>query len=87
MTKYELTLLLPEESEAKKIKDLISELKGKIGKEDAWGKRNLAYPIKKNNSAYYFHWLIEIDQNKVNELKKKLNFNEKLLRFLLLKVS
>ena len=87
MTKYELTLLLPEEAEVKSIKELLSSLKGKVEKEDNWGKRDLAYPIKKNASAFYFHWLIDIEQDNVNEFKKKLNFNEKLLRFLLLKVS
>ena len=86
MTKYELTLLLPEEAEVKNIKELITILKGKIEKEDTWGKRNLAYPIKKAASAFYFHWLIDIDHGNVNELKKKLNFNEKLIRYLLLKI-
>lgn len=87
MTKYELTLLLPEETEIKKIEDLIADLKGKIIQEDKWGKRILEYPIKKNLSAFYFHLLIEIEQVNVTELKKKLNFNEKLIRHLLLKTD
>lgn len=87
MTKYELTLLVPEEAELKNLKELITQFKGIIKKEEQWGKRTLAYPIKKNTSAYYFHWLIELDQSNINELKKKLNFNEKLIRHLLLKVD
>lgn len=87
MTKYELTFLLPEEAEAKNINELIRFLKGKVEKEEKWGKKALAYPIKKNLSAYYFHLLINIDQNNINELKKKLNFNEKLIRYLLLKIN
>lgn len=86
MIKYEITFLLPEEAEAKNLKDLIASLNGKIEKEDQWGKRNLAYPINKKASAFYFHWLIEINQSNVAELKKKLNFNEKLIRYLLLKI-
>ena len=83
---YELTLLLPEEAEIKNIIEIIHSLKGKIEKEEKWGKKTLTYPIKKNISAYYFNWLINIEQNKINELKKKFNFNQRLTRYLLLKV-
>lgn len=85
--KYELTLLLPEEAEIKEIKELVTSLKGKVEKEEKWGKRSLVYPIKKNTSAYYFCFSLEIDQRNISELKKKLNFNEKLIRYLLLKMT
>ncbi|MBI4225992.1 30S ribosomal protein S6 [Candidatus Roizmanbacteria bacterium] len=85
MTKYELTLLLPEESEVKNIKELVISLKAIIEKEESWGKKSLAYPIKKNLAAYYFNWFLNIDQKIISDLKKKLNFNEKLIRYLLLK--
>ncbi len=84
--KYEFTFLLPEEAEVKTIKDLADSLKIKIEKEESWGKKALAYPIKKNTGAFYFHWIIEMDIKNVNEFKKKLNFNEKLMRYLLLKI-
>lgn len=84
--KYEVTFLLPEEAEVKTIKDIFSSHKAKIESEESWGKKTLAYPIKKNSSAFYFHFKIEIDIKMVGELKKKLNFNEKLIRYLLLKI-
>ncbi len=87
MAKYELTLLLPEEAEIKSLKDIVNSLKGKIVKEENWGKKSLVYPIKKNSSAYFFHLLFNIDQNNITELKNKLNFNEKLIRYLLLKIQ
>jgi len=83
---YELTLLLPEEAEAKNIKELITTLKGKVESDTNWGKRELAYPIKKRNDAFYCHWVISMDQENVTEFKKKLNFNENLIRYLLLKI-
>ncbi|OGK23808.1 30S ribosomal protein S6 [Candidatus Roizmanbacteria bacterium RIFCSPLOWO2_01_FULL_37_12] len=86
MIKYELTLLIPEEAEIINLKELIVLLKGKIEKADEWGKRTLEYPIKKNLNAYYFHLLIEIDQKNIGELKKRLNFNDKVIRYLLLKI-
>ena len=81
---YELTFLLNEETEIVNIKALIESIKGKIVKEEKWGERTLSYPIKKNHVATFYNYLIEIEKKQVNELKKKLNFNEKLIRYLLL---
>lgn len=80
---YELTFLLKEEAEFKNIKDLV-ETFGKITKEEKWGEKSLAYPIKKNTRCYFFNLVLELSKDKANELRKKLNFNEKVLRFLLL---
>lgn len=87
MTVYELTFLLNDEEEVKKIKELIQTLQSKILEETKWEKKPLAYPIKKNTLADFYIWKLEIDESKVNELKKKLNFNEKIIRYLLLKIS
>lgn len=85
--KYELTLLLPEEAELKNITQIITSLKGKIDSEEKWDKKTLSYPIKKQRSAHFFNLQLTLDQDKVNSLKKNLNFNEKLMRFLLLKMT
>lgn len=82
--KYELTLLLNEGNELKNIKDLIASLDGKTVKEEDWGDKTLAYSIKGQPKAHFYNFVIEIDKKKVTELKKKLNFNDKLLRYLLL---
>jgi small subunit ribosomal protein S6 len=84
MTKYELTFLLATEEELKKIKELIKSLSGKIVGEKEWGEKTLAYPIKKNRTAFFYNWLIEMETKKINELRRKLNFEEKLIRYLLL---
>lgn len=84
MTKYELTFLLDGEEELKPIASLLESLSGKIIEEKKWGKMSLAYPIKKKSSLDFFTWTIEIDKENVTELKTKLNFNEKLIRYLLL---
>jgi len=81
--KYEFTFLVKEEAEAKNIKGLV-EAFGKITKEEAWGEKTLAYPIKKNNRAYFFNWTLEVAKDKVNSLRQKLNFEIKLLRYLLI---
>jgi len=84
---YELTFLLNEEEEIKNLKSLVDSLKGKITKEEKWGKKTLAYAIKKNTSVDFYNWTIEMNQKNVGELKRKLGFNEKLIRFLLLRLD
>lgn len=87
MTQYELTFLLNEEAELKNLKTLITSLAGTVTKEDKWGERELAYSIKKNTSAVFYNWQITIDEKRINEFKKKLNFTEKMIRYLLLKAG
>jgi small subunit ribosomal protein S6 len=82
--KYELTFLVKEEAEAKIVKDLIESCKGKVTKEDKWGEKTLAYTIKKNHTALFYNFEIEIDKKSVLDFKNKLNLNEKVLRYLLL---
>jgi len=87
MTQYELTFLLENEEETKIVKDLITSLKGEIKAENKWGKKTLSYPIDKNKSAFYFNYQIHIDKKNVQELKKKLNFEDKIMRYLLLQLD
>ncbi len=82
--KYELTFLTKEEAELKNIKEIVESLSGKITKEEKWGEKTLAYTIKKNHTALFFNFKIEIDKKSVLELKNKFNLNEKILRYLLL---
>lgn len=81
---YELTFLLNEETELPNLKKLVSDHNGKITKEENLGKKSLAYPIKKNHSANFYCWTFEMDNKQVTEFRKKLNFNDKLIRYLLL---
>ncbi len=84
MTRYELTFLLKDEEEVKSLSKLLESFSGKLIEEKKWGKRQLAYPIKKDTSASYFTWKIDLENKNSEEFKKKLNFNEKLMRYLLL---
>lgn len=83
---YELTFLLNQEEELTKIKELITSLKGKISKEEKWGEKSLYFSIKKTRKAVFYNWLLEFNETQLREFKKKLNFNEKILRYLLLKI-
>lgn len=85
MLQYKLTFLLNEEKELKNLEELIASLSGKILKQEKWGTKTLSYPIKKNLTADFYTWNIEISPSHIRELRRKLNFNEKVLRYLTLK--
>jgi small subunit ribosomal protein S6 len=84
---YELTFLLNEEAELKNIKELIKSLSGRVLEEQSWGKKTLCYPVRKCTLANFYNWRFEIASENLTELKRKLNFNEKLIRYLILKVD
>lgn len=92
MKKYELCVVLSGDSKEedrekliKEIKDDIEKAKGKIGKVDDWGKKTLAFRMKKQTEGYYYLINLEFEDAGVNDLSKKLRMNEKILRFLLIK--
>lgn len=84
---YEFVFLLNEEEELKKIKEFVSSVSGELLKESSFGKKQLAYKIKKNSEAFMYGWELEMEPAKLKEFKKKLSFNEKILRYLLLKTE
>lgn len=88
MHRYELIFLLKKKEDEKIVKEIVHSIpKAKILKEESWGEKTLAYPIKKNRQAFYFIYHLEIDKKNVLELKQRLNFEEKILRYLLLSVE
>src|SRR5690349_17896709 len=69
------------------ITKVVTELKGKVGKTEYWGLRNLAYPIKKSRKAHYSLLNIEGPGNVMHEVERRHRINEDVLRFLTVKVD
>ena len=58
MRKYEMLVILDattdnQSEEISKIEELLKNLGGTVSKTDAWGKKTLAYPIRKKTEGYY----------------------------------
>lgn len=93
MTKYELTVLIDLgletqiEPTTKKLKDLIESNGGVIALEDNWGKKKLAYQIKKQDFALYLYFEIELPADAPLKISNTLNITESVLRYLLVKVD
>lgn len=92
MNSYLLTLVLKPDLEEKDRKALLDSIikkitgsEGKVVKEDLWGKRSLAYPIKRQTSGFYAHFEIEADPKDAKGLDKSLDLEEDVLRYLLIK--
>ena len=90
--KYELMViikpLLPEDIKSKvlaRIEKLIEKAKGKISKTDAWGKRHLAYPIKRHEEGYYVVLDVEMPQENTKEFESELKIQNDVLRFMLIR--
>jgi ribosomal protein S6 len=65
----------------------VTDLKGKVTAEETWGKKNFYFPIKKQTSGVYLQWKIELGLRQVSDLKKKLDYDENVLRYLLLQAK
>ena len=89
MNPYELVVLLHPDLEIdldkplKKIEQLIKAQSGKITTHDVWGKRKLAYPIKKEDFAVYVYYELELDPTKIQKLEGNLNITDEILRYLI----
>lgn len=84
MNTYELVLLLRNKEEINQIKDFFTQNKITINKEDQWGEKSLAYKIKSFKKAFYYLFDLSTDKKNILNLKKWLNYNEKIIRNLLL---
>ena len=68
---------------SKEVQDLIKSLKGNILNQDFWGKRKFAYEIKHDSEGYYDIFEFEIESSELNNLKKKLNLLDNVVRYLI----
>ena len=91
MRKYELTYLVsdvvPENDLNKvtgKVTNFVAELGGKVTKEDIWGRRKLAYPIKKQDFATYITLYFQLPADKAIEFEKDLRHIDGIIRQLMM---
>jgi len=91
--KYEIMLVLPTDITADARQNIIGEFEeslksynAEIFHVDDWGKRDLAYPIKGRDEAYYVIYYVNLqDTSKIAELNEQLRIEANLLRFLIVK--
>ena len=93
MNEYELTVLIHPDAEANldtalaKVRSLVAESGGEITKEDNWGKKKLAYQIKRQDFAVYVSFDVKLPSSAPLRISNVLNITEEVLRYLLVKTD
>lgn len=62
--------------------DIVGQRQGRLIKQEKWGKRKLAYPIKKFNEGYYVFFLYEGKGDIPLELERRFKQSDAVLRYL-----
>lgn len=47
-----------------------------------WGRRQMAYPIKKTSDGYYLFFNAKLDGRQISGIERNLNYDENVLRYL-----
>lgn len=95
MRHYELVFVLKPtlsdeeiKSKVESVKQLIVQNQGEIYNEENWGRKNLAYPIQKFNSGYYFFINFKTENSNLPSLLEyNLRITEDVIRFLNMKIK
>src|SRR5919205_1228775 len=70
-----------------RVSSLITNRGGEITKTDTWGRRRLAYPIRRFMDGLYTVLRFKLDANLTDELDRNLRLNESVLRHLIVRAE
>jgi len=89
MNQYEVAVLyhpdleIDLEKATSRVEKIFTDNGGKVVNADNWGKRKLAYPIKKNEHAVYVFYTVEFPAQSVRKVESTLNITDEVVRFLI----
>jgi small subunit ribosomal protein S6 len=91
---YELMYIVSPEATDQELADLhgqvegiVGRFEGKIDKTEAWGKRRLAYPIKRHREGHYVLDFLTGPGDMVKELDRRLKVIDQVVRHLIVRVD
>ncbi|MFW7415379.1 30S ribosomal protein S6 [Demequina sp. SO4-18] len=92
MRQYEMMIILDPEVDERTVEPSLDKYlkvitgdSGTVDKLDIWGRRRLAYPIKKKNDGIYAVINFTSESATAKELERQLSLNESILRTKLLR--
>lgn len=89
--KYELVVIYPvtenEIGVEKQITEKCKKRSIKVIEVDKWGTKTMAYEIKKQSRGYYLKLSLEGSALSARELERDLQMDDKMLRFLLIRIN
>ncbi|HEV2403196.1 MAG TPA: 30S ribosomal protein S6 [Candidatus Saccharimonadales bacterium] len=93
MYQYEVAVLyhpdleIDLEKTSAKVEKIFTAAGGKVIHTDNWGKRKLAYPIKKNDYAVYVFYTVELKPEVTSKIEGALNISSEVIRYLITRVD
>ena len=94
MSLYECTFILRQDISATEVNkvteflcSIVKDNDGKVLKNEYWGLKSLAYPVKKNKKGHYVMLVIEAEQEIILELQRKVKLSEDVIRNLIIKIE
>ena len=69
------------------VEELLKHENARISWVDHWGKRKLAYLVKKQRQGIYDWFYFELDPSRISEIDRKLKMSEVILRFMITKME
>ena len=91
MNQYEIAILFDPDLEVdlekatSRVEKIFTDQGAAIKNTDNWGKRKLAYPIRKHDSAIYVFYTVDMPGANVQKLESILNITDEVIRFLVTK--
>lgn len=89
MNQYEIAVLYHPDLEVdltkaeERVSKIIADNGGTITGTDNWGKKKLAYPIKKQESAMYVFYTVDMPGENVKKVESVLNITDEVIRYLI----
>jgi small subunit ribosomal protein S6 len=94
MPLYDLGVIIdpeipPEEetSTLERLEGIITDAGGEVAEKDAWGRRQLAYPIRKKNYGVYHFWKVNVGGEALEKLNFEMRTNDTVMRSLILNMD
>jgi len=89
---YELVVILRPEGTEEQCKTILSRIEevmkkegGQITATEAWGRRRLAFPIKKQREGVYYLLRLSLEPSAVGRIKEAFRLDETIVRTMLLR--
>src|SRR6185295_2300863 len=68
-----------------KVEQIVADSKGTVLKKDDWGKRRLAYMVKKHRDGHYIFFHLSVSTETIAEITRNLRLLEKVIKFSVVK--
>ena len=70
-----------------KVKEMVAARNGNIVRTELWGRREMAYSVKKNTKGYYIFHILEGGGEMIGEIEVYFRLNEDVLKYLNVRVK